>query len=120
MADVLAGGNQDWLREWEHQTEHMFDVFGHARRVAMLPFREDLKTVFEVPVDQMVGSGDDAGFFRNFANSRAIKWFFALLAARNRLPETRIRSPLEQQHFKDRRMYKYQDGNRLLHVSACK
>lgn len=120
MADVLAGGNEDWQRDWKHQTEYMFDVFSHAWRVAILPFREDLIAVYEAPIDQIVGSGNDAGFFRNFANSRVTKWFFALLAARNRLPETGIRSPLEQQHFKGRRMYKYQDGNRLLHVSACK
>src|SRR5690349_11108367 len=92
----------------------MLGVVGHARCIAVPPYRIDFVDVLQVPCLERAGRRIDARFLGHFPASRLLEGLPFVLAAGDRLPEARVVRALEQQHPELRGVDHHEGGDRDL------
>src|SRR5205085_2756862 len=93
----LAGRHPHLDVAWHREPEDVLGVVGHARGIALPPYRIDFVDVLQVPRLEAVFPRIDAGFLGHLAHRGLLERLARVLAAGDGLPEAGPIGALEQQ-----------------------
>src|SRR5688500_2991296 len=101
----------------------MLGIVRHAGRIAMAPLLVDLEAVDHVPALELAAGRIDASLLHHFARGGDVQGLIgAIERTGDRLPESRTRRALEQQHLERCGVDhdKHRDRQLVAHRSRCR